>query len=104
MNVFVLLIIRFKEALSLKYVHLLDITAWMNFGDLTSKTNYAAYLIFRTRPDSVNLDTIQKAWVSVGGEEHKDGNDDNVCIKPTKGRAYKGPIRLPVERDGWMEL
>lgn len=95
-----MLIIRFEEAACLLNVSWLEIKARINFHKLSAKTKYAAYLIFRTKPDSKGLGTVQKASVSIDEEKLT----RNVCLKPTEETPHNTDTEWPIERDGWMEL
>lgn len=84
-------------------ISFLDIKATINLVRLSPKTNYAALFIFHIYEQSVGLDSLQEASVSVGiNLQWK----KVVCINPDQqkmsGNKYIG---LPVERsDGYMEL
>ncbi|KAF3338399.1 hypothetical protein FCM35_KLT17236 [Carex littledalei] len=91
----------FTEVAELLQVWWLEVHARINFENLSTETEYAVYLIFKTTPSSYGLDTIQEASVSVGSLSRK----KFVCSKPSDETSLFTQIGLPVNRpDGWMEL
>ncbi|XP_078150769.1 F-box protein PP2-B11-like [Carex rostrata] len=92
---------RFEEVVGLLKVHWLEIQETISFIRITAETTYAAYLIFKTTPNSICLDTLQEASVSVGDLQLK----KDVCIKPRVPNPRNKCNAFPINRsDGWMEL
>ncbi|XP_078150765.1 F-box protein PP2-B11-like [Carex rostrata] len=92
---------RFNEALQALHVTELRIRATVNLSQLLPNQTYSAHLIFKTTPNSRNLDTIQEAMVCA----YDSPMSRDVCLERTQNTPNDGNIiGFPVERNGWMEL
>lgn len=79
----------------------LEIKGKINCQKLLIEKSYAAYLIFKTTPESYGLDTFQEASVSVGNLQWK----KVVCIKPSGARSPYKCVGSPGNlSNGWIKL
>ncbi|CDP10047.1 unnamed protein product [Coffea canephora] len=101
---------RFSEVAELQHVDILDIQVKMPARSLSLKTNYAAYLVFKTTDYSYGLETVAKASVSFAATAATSGlsepEGDSVYLKIPKIPAevhYLPPIYEDDLRYGWWE-
>ncbi|XP_078150742.1 uncharacterized protein LOC144546079 [Carex rostrata] len=92
---------RFVEALEALQVWVLRVEAKIKLDQLSPETNYAAHLIFKTKPNSKGLHEYQRALIYSDGYRW----EKNVCISPGVVRPGNKCNVYPVKRsDGWMEI
>ncbi|XP_022847439.1 F-box protein PP2-B10-like [Olea europaea var. sylvestris] len=106
---------RFAEVAELLIVCWLEICGKMQTRMLSLKTNYAAYLIFKTHQNSYGLDYSSKASVKLVQQiiAEVEGENNIVYLKqPTRrhGRLRQLGVKkidgwlAKERRDGWMEI
>lgn len=113
-----LLICRFSEVAELQCVCWLEIRGKIATSKMSNKTNYSAYLVFKTKHECFGLDYSVESIVKFlgAGEEGEVSAVHVVPPKVTQGGAGhnsghadrqvpKENARLPCKRqDGWMEI
>ncbi|MCD7456582.1 hypothetical protein HAX54_032301 [Datura stramonium] len=96
---------RFSEIAFLNNVDLLDIRGKIGTHELSSRTNYAAYLVFKVSERYHGLESTN-AMVRFVNEESEDKAEERtttVILAARAPRNLKG--RLPEKRtDGWLEV
>lgn len=96
---------RFSEVAFLNNVDLLDIRGKIGTRELSSRTNYAAYLVFKVSERYHGLESIN-AMVRFVDQENEDEAEERaatVILAARAPRNLKG--RLPEKRiDGWLQV
>lgn len=125
---------RFEEAVELLAVCWFQVTAWVDCTELSSNTEYAAYLVFNLADESYGLDCpTQEASITMGdrivsakrvvslypptrrtqGGDNDGGSDigvdgrraDQDVERPAEEEEERAAVSYPSERDdGWMEV
>ncbi|KAJ4806228.1 F-box protein PP2-B11 [Rhynchospora pubera] len=95
---------RFSEVAQLMIVWWLELRITLSCKNLTPKTRYAAYFIFKLEDDSNGFDLPIEANIAVGDQE----TQHKVCLQPrndTARHSINNPIRYPqVRADQWSEV
>lgn len=96
--------IRFSEVEQLILVWWFRVVAKFSSKNLTAKTRYVAYFIFKLEDESIGLDRPLEAVFTVGDEESR----HRICLEPRNSTARQNPnnpIRYPQVRDDqWSEV
>lgn len=95
---------RFSAVAQLILVWWLVIAARFSCKNLTPKTNYAAYFVFKLEDDASGFDRPIDAQVAFGEQE----SQTKICLQPGSSSTRQTPknvIRYPqVRDDGWSEV